>query len=314
MEANIIQQIEKFAEKIKNGDTQFIAENQDHYMHVIALVSSHATYYYANALMEETEEKAVKLLHKAPREKYELIAIYANGITYLTAPYVWGLLSPDTILPQGVTTLARVLVEAEEHTKFVLLPAFLKKLPASNRAVALRSTCEIAKYARAHLLSDTEPSIDFAFTLHFDDVMNALANNISIETLCKDMLERQKDYYAESLGMAVAIKTMMISGNTCAPWELALSKALIECKGKTVAVTIKCNGHTATGRADVEMLMRELYERSAITPIALVPKSSGENIMDLYQMNGAWPTCEDIVEVVFRGKTIYVNNKKGEAQ
>lgn len=303
--SEITEQITRFANKIKEGETQFLAQllvhyRHAHYLHVISVPSGKATFYYGVLTYVETQEDALRCLHRDPNEKYEMIAVYANEMVYLTAPQIWGVETSD-ILPAGTTTLARVLEEAKENTKSVLFPTYLSKLAATNNLTVPIPDYDVTQVARGHVIRGTKPSVELSFTIHNQDILKALVNGVSIEQVCNDMLERHKDYYMGALGLLSAIKAKMEAGNLTAPWELVLANAIRNCSEKNISVTFNGNVSSRVVQMDGKVLQEMLISGDPIRFSSCDYR---------YNPNSTTLTCKDIIEVSIAGETIY--KKEGE--
>lgn len=302
--------VEKIAAKIKSGETSFIIKVQQYYLHAISTTIGKAVCYYAADLRGKTEEEALMtLLQNYDREGYSLMAIYVGGKVYLMPLSVWGVLGYTSTfnLPKDVVNIARLEEEAKTDTDVFLLPEFLKTLTPSNKEVNLCSGHDICKTARRNLINGTTPQVDLAFTLHTPDLLQGLAKGSTIESLCQEMLERQKEYYREALGLINAIQAKMDSGTVCTPWEVELASALRSCPGKTVTVTFEVNGTTAESKMDKTSIVNRLIENGRFSWYDFPTEKVGKQILRQLNPGNEKVVCGDIAKLTFRGKTIYQN-------
>lgn len=304
----MLEAIEEFVKKVRSGESAFMMKVQKHFAHVISAPVGQAVCYFGRVLYADTEEEAMLSLLSETAKGHELMAIRVDDKVYLVTSNALGIYSflRSEDLPENVFTITSVMEEAKIETEEFLFPAFLKTLTPSNKAVMLRSPLDISKSARRHLIEGTTPKYDYAFTLHTTDFLQGLANGQSVKEICESMLERQKEHYRESLGLANAIQAKMDEGTVCEPWELKLASALNCCSGKNVVVTFETNGVTASSKMGKREIEARLIEGTPFAWYNFPTEKSGKEILSkLCPGTNDHLRCSDIVRMTFNGKTIY---------
>lgn len=302
--------INEFVKHINNGENSFIinGESKPKIVCTCATIGKskfvYANYSYGSA---------------TSIQKMELTAIVVDETIYIVSDYILDIWRNDDELPENVIELSEATKDYNYRAKSYF-QSFYDGLSVEEaqmeEIIKDYNKHDLQQRARRYILDGKgQPEISLSEEfITTDEVRDILAGYEDFEKIVFKKLETDKKSWIKTKAYRAVIKHLMESSTIVKPYEVEICKALNNLNAKTVTVEFNMDGKTATGKVELQQIVRIIINNDYFSDYNFCNGKEGKTIIkklgatEWRGKNGNVLTCEHIVKITYGKKVIYTKS------